>query len=476
MMKRMSNLPPGPRSAVWSILHYLRDPFGCMSPYVKQYGDTLLMPGNPGLVFTGDPEVIRAIYTADPDTFEPMNRDMAVFLGDSSMILASGVEHKRLRKLLMPPFVGSRMRAYGGAMCSLTEEATASWTPGQTVSILETAQRISLRVILAAVFGVGDAAQMDALATLLLSLVNGLSPIVAMVPALRHEFGGIGPYATFLKRKRALYAAFDYSFWNTLTGVGDREHLLDLAGPDATPPSVSDAFDALIEAARAAPEREDILAVLLRGRDDAGQPLSDDEIKDQLLLLVIAGHETTAISIAWAMHALHQAETGPVRERLLAEIDGVGADPESLSAAPYLEAVCQETLRRYPLAPAVSPRKLLKPFILPGQYSLPEGMGVVVSTTMTHFNPAIYPDPFVFRPERFLERSFSPFEFVPFGGGARRCIGAAMAAHELRLVVGTLLKRFRFDPSARPDNGTVRATNIGPKHGVKLRVAERRAG
>ena len=442
MMKRMSNLPPGPRSAVWSILHYLRDPFGCMSPYVKQYGDTLLMPGNPGLVFTGDPEVIRAIYTADPDTFEPMNRDMAVFLGDSSMILASGVEHKRLRKLLMPPFVGSRMRAYGGAMCSLTEEATASWTPGQTVSILETAQRISLRVILAAVFGVGDAAQMDALATLLLSLVNGLSPIVAMVPALRHEFGGIGPYATFLKRKRALYAA----------------------------------FDALIEAARAAPEREDILAVLLRGRDDAGQPLSDDEIKDQLLLLVIAGHETTAISIAWAMHALHQAETGPVRERLLAEIDGVGADPESLSAAPYLEAVCQETLRRYPLAPAVSPRKLLKPFILPGQYSLPEGMGVVVSTTMTHFNPAIYPDPFVFRPERFLERSFSPFEFVPFGGGARRCIGAAMAAHELRLVVGTLLKRFRFDPSARPDNGTVRATNIGPKHGVKLRVAERRAG
>ncbi len=442
MMQHMSNLPPGPRSAVWSVLHYLRDPFGCMSPYVKQYGDTLLMPGNPGLVFTGDPEVIRAIYTADPDTFAPMNQDMAVFLGDSSMILASGPEHKRLRKLLMPPFVGSRMRAYGGAMCALTEEATASWTPGQTVSILETAQRISLRVILAAVFGVADAARMDSLGTLLLTLVNGLSPIVAIVPALRREFGGIGPYATYLKRKRALYAA----------------------------------FDALIEAARAGPEREDILSQLLRGRDEAGQPLSDDEIKDQLLLLVIAGHETTAISIAWAMHALHQAETGPVRERLLAELDGIGADPESLSAAPYLEAVCQETLRRYPLAPAVSPRKLLKPLILPGQYFIPEGMGVVVSTTMTHFNPAIYPDPFVFRPERFLERSFSPFEFVPFGGGARRCIGAAMAAHELRLVVGTLLKRFRFDPSARPDNGKVRATNIGPKHGVKLRVIERRAG
>lgn len=439
MIPPMSSLPPGPRSSVWSVLHYLRDPFGCMSPYVKQYGDTLLMPGKPGLVFTGDPEVIRAIYTADPDTFEPLNQDMAVFLGDRSLILLGGPDHRRSRKLLTPPFVGGRMRAYGGAMCALTEAEIASWTAGQTVSLMEMAQRVSLRVILSAVFGLSTAERMDQLSTALLTLVNGFSPLVGMVPALRREFGGVGPYATFLKRKRALY----------------------------------EAFDALIEEARAAPEREDILSLLIRARDEAGEPLTDAEIRDQLLLLVIAGHETTAISVAWAMHALHQPSAEAPRSRLLAELDGCSADPEALSAAPYLNAVCQETLRRYPIAPAVSPRRLLKPLILPGQYSLPEGMGVVVSITMTHFNPAIYPDPLEFRPERFLERSFSPFEFVPFGGGARRCLGAAMAMHELRLVIGTLLKRLRFEATARPDNGAVRATNIGPKHGVKLRISER---
>jgi cytochrome P450 len=205
--------------------------------------------------------------------------------------------------------------------------------------------------------------------------------------------------------------------------------------------------------------------------------MTAEEIRDQLILLVLAGHETTAIAIAWAFYGLHRPENAAALERLRAELSALGPDPEpeALDKQPYLEAVCNETLRRYPLAPAPSPRKLLRPLELLG-YALPAGTGVAAAIGVAHFREDIYPDPLRFQPERFLTRKFTPFEFVPFGGGARRCLGAAMAGYEMRLVVATILRRYRLRlASLRPDTGKVRAANVGPAHGVRMIVEERLA-
>ncbi|WP_437581654.1 cytochrome P450 [Sorangium sp. So ce887] len=439
----MPTLPPGPSSKLWTLIRYLRDPIGCMVPLAQRYGDPFSFPGDPPMVCTGDPVGIKAIYTADPDTFAPLSADLSVFLGRRSMILLQGAEHRRLRKLMMPPFHGARVRAYGEAICRLAERHTADWQPDRQVMVYEVAQRISLDVILQAVFGVSEPERMAGLATLLLDLLNGISPLIALFPSLRRELGGLGPFAAFLRRQRLL-----------------REQL-----------------DALIAAARVAGPREDILSLLVQARDEDGQPMTDEEIRDQLILLVVAGHETTAISIAWAFYALHRPENAAALERLRAELAALGRDPEveALDRQPYLEAVCQETLRRYPLAPAPAPRKLLRPLELMG-YTLPAGVGVGVAIGVAHFREDLYPEPLRFKPERFLERKFTPFELVPFGGGARRCLGAAMAAHEMRLVLGTILRRYRLRlASLRPDPGKVRAANAGPAHGVRMIVEERLA-
>ena len=414
-----------------------------MVPLAQKYGDTLLFPGKPPLVMTGDPDGIKAIYTADPDTFEPLNKDFGVFIGARSLILLGGSEHRRARKLMTPPFHGARMRAYGEQIVRLTEQRTESLQPGQTAPMLELLQEISLDVILQVVFGVTERDRMTALARLLLDLTNGISPLIALFPALRREFGGVGPYARFLERRRRLH----------------------------------EKLDELIAARRASGPREDILSLLLAARDEDGQPMPDDEIRDQLVLLVVAGHETTAIAIAWALYALHQPDNAACLERLRADLSALPPDPEpeSLAKLPYLEAVCNETLRRYPLAPAPAPRKLLRPLALQG-FDLPAGAGVAAAIGIAHFREEVYPEPLRFRPERFLERQFSPFEFLPYGGGARCCLGAAMASYEMKLVLGTLLRRLRLRlASLRPDKGTVRAANAGPARGVRM-IVEARAG
>ncbi|MCA9494705.1 MAG: cytochrome P450, partial [Myxococcales bacterium] len=251
---------PGPRSSLAMLWAYVRDPLTCMVPLAETWGDTFTIPGNPPIVLTGHPEGIRAIYTARPESMTPAGTDLGVFIGDTSLILVGGERHKRLRRLLMPPFHGARMRAYGDLVQALVREHTRDWTVGRTVSVHETAHRLSLAVILQAVFGVRDRARMDHLAGLLTDVVNGITPAIAMFPSLRREFGGIGPFATFRRRQTALHAA----------------------------------LDALIAEARGAPLGDDILSLLVHAVVEDGRPLTDEELRDQLLLLVVAGHETTA--------------------------------------------------------------------------------------------------------------------------------------------------------------------------------------
>ena len=432
---------------MWSMLRYLRDPMFCMLPLAQKYGDPFTFPGKPAMVCCGDPASIKAIYSADPETFQPLLQEMAVFLGRHSVLLTSGAGHRRARKLMMPPFHGARMRAYGEIMAQLAEQHTATWAVGQEVKIYEVAKHISLDVILQAVFGLSAPARRAEVGRLVLDLLNGISPLIALFPSLRRDFGGVGPFAGFVRRQRLLNAQ----------------------------------LDSLIAEARAAGPREDILSLLVQARDEEGQPMSDEEVRDQLLVLVVAGHETTAISLAWAFYALHRPENAAALERLRADLGALGPageveiEIEKLDKLPYLEAVCQETLRRYPLAPAPSPRKLLRPLEVAG-FTLPAGIAVTAAIGVAHFREEVYPEPLRFNPDRFLERKFTPFEYLPYGGGARRCIGAAMASYELRLVLGTLLRRFRLRAaSSKVDEGKLRAANVGPATDVRM-IVEARLG
>jgi len=417
---------------------YFRAPLDLGIELLRKHGDTLMVPGKPSLVITSSPEGLKALYAADPDTFFPLNQEMAPLIGAHSMLLLGGVEHRAARKLMMPPFHGARMRAYGQLMCQLALEHSADWQPGTRVTVQDVAARISLDVILQAVLGVTDRARMQELAGIILETVHGISPLIAAFPKLRREFFGLGPWATFQRRMRALHQAFDQC----------------------------------IAAARASAPRDDILSMLIHARDEQGQPMPDNEVRDHLLTLILAGHETTAISISWAFYALHRPENADALARLRREISAVpgDAEPEKIAGLTYLEAVCHETLRRYPLAPAPAPRRLLKPLEVAG-FLLPEGMAVAAGIGMAHFRPETYPEPLKFLPERFLDRRYGPFEFIPYGGGARRCLGAAMASYEMKLVVFTLLRKFTLRlESLKQDPGAVRAANVGTKSGVPMVV------
>lgn len=439
----MSTLPAGPRTALAVMFQYFRDPIGCMLPLVRRYGHRFTVPGKPPMVFVGDPDGIKAVYTADPDTFEPLRQDFGELLVGRSVILQKGAEHRSRRKLMGPAFQGQRMRAFGAAMRRSAERRTAGWATGSKVTVLDATQRISLDAILSAVFGVAEPARMERLGELLLDMTSRISPLI-MVRFLRHEFGGFGPWARFVARRRALY----------------------------------EEIDALVAEARARGPGDDVLSALVHARDDEGQPLSDEELRDQLVLLVLAGHETTAVALAWAVYALNRPENAAALARLQAELDPLGDEPdaETLARLPWLDAVVQETLRRFPGAPAPSPRLLLRPLDLGGGQVLPAGTSVAVGIGMVHFRDDLYPEPMAFKPERFLERKFSPFELVPFGGGARRCLGAPMAIYEMKIVLASLVRRFQLRlVSDKPERGAVRGPNVGPKSGIRVVVEARRS-
>jgi cytochrome P450 len=302
-------------------------------------------------------------------------------------------------------------------------------------------QWISLEVIIRAVFGVQDPAHIEVLRAALIELVAATVPSLLFFPWLRRPWGGLSPFVRYdraIKRVEALI-------------YGE------------------------IAARRAQPDeaREDILSLLLAARDEAGEGMRDQELRDELLTLLFAGHETTGIALAWASYWLHR-NPGSL-ERLRAEIDALGdsPDPEVIARLPYLDAVCNETLRLHPIVPDI-PRMLARPLEVGGHHLAPP-LGVAVATTLIHRRESLYPEPDLFRPERFLERRFTPFEYLPFGGGHRRCIGAAFATYELKIVLATFIRHARLD-LAEPGVVKVARRNVvlGPATGVRMRLRERR--
>ena len=437
-------LPPGPRlPGILALLTWMRDPIATFARQSRQYGD-LYSINNPLYgreVIVGHPDLIRTIFTSDPEVVlgGAANWPLRPIVGDASILLLDRKPHQRERKLLVPPFHGERMGAYADTIRTITERVGAGWPRDRRFALLPTMQRITFDVILETVFGVHADAGIDALRVGLTDLVEKVqSPLgmLWMMPALQRDLG-------------------------PLTGWGAMKRLLE---------ENDRRIRAIIARARAAPAAErgnDILAMLLSATDEAGRPMSDDELRDELVTLLLAGHETTATALAWVFEEILRRPE--IHAKVREEIASVDASALHRAPLPYLDAVIKETLRLRPLVPFLA-RKLTAPITL-REFEIPAGVYVLPCVYLAQRHPDFWEAPDEMRPERFLGKKPDPYAWFPFGGGARRCIGMAFALLEMRIVLATLLARFDLrltDPRAKV---ALRSFLFAPSAGTPVTIA-----
>lgn len=438
---RQSPLIPTP--PLWNLLQWIVQPIDFLERCAARYGDCFTVKFSKLTPFTffSDPQAIEQIFTA-AHQFESgrANTILRRTLGDNSLLLLDGERHKRQRQLLMPPFHGERMRAYGELIGQVTEAVAQSWPIDQPFSIRSSMQEISLQVILQAVFGLTEGQRYQNLKQLLKDMLefttSRFSFATNFFPLLQRDLGAWSPGGRFVRLmqqiNQLLYAE-----------INDRRQQFD-------------------------PNRSDILTLLLSARDEAGEAMSDQELRDELMTLLVAGHETTATALSWAFYWIHALPT--VRTKLLAELDSLGADrdPGSIAKLPYLNAVCSETLRIYPVAFIAQLRIAQTPVEVNGYPFQPEAL-LIPCIYLVHHRSDLYPEPKQFRPERFLERQFSPYEFLPFGGSNRRCIGAAFALFEMKLVLVTILRQYQLKlAETSPVLPVRRGVTIAPQGGIRM--------
>ncbi|MEV6334411.1 cytochrome P450 [Nocardia vinacea] len=375
-------------------------------------------PGFGAVLFTGTADGAREFFRAPIDLLEPPRPNpIEPLVGSASLILTAGERHRRDRALLAPAFHGARIRAYGelirestiAEISGSTGESRPAWTPGTRIDSRAAARAITLRVILEAVFGVDSRERRAEYTTAVAEFLTAYSGPLMLVPALRRGLFGRAPWDRF---------------------VAARERLDELILTDIARRRAGGSVGA------------DILGLLLATSYDDGTSITDDDLCDQLRTLLVAGHETTATSLVWALFHLHREPEA--LQRLRAELDAAGPDasPLELAGLPFLDAVCQETLRLHPAVPIVL-RRLTAPFALRG-VELAAGDTMGIALPLLHSDPAVWTDAELFRPERFIERKYRPYEFAAFGGGHRRCVGASLADYELRIVLATILGRRRL--------------------------------
>lgn len=429
-------LPDEPRTPfLLQTLQLIAQPTKFLDTCAKCYGDPfttrVLGLNSPPVVFFSNPQAIRDIFAVPSEQFD-FKKATHVFkplMGEQSLILQEGRSHQRQRQLLMPPFHGDRMRAYGQLICQITQEVTQQWTAGASISIQQFMPDITLQIILRIVFGINPGSRYEQLKEMLSSLLeditNPLYSSLFFFPPLQQDFGAWSPWGHFLQRRQQIDALI-------YAEILQRRTISDTS-------------------------RTDILTMLMSARDDNGQQMTDVELRDQLVSLLLLGYETTAAVLAWAFYLIHSSPQ--VLEKLMQELDTLGntPDPEEIAQLPYLTAVCQETLRIYPIALICTPRMVKEPVQLAG-YKFEAGTVLVPCIYLAHRRPEVYPEPEKFEPERFLKQKFSPYEYLPFGGGSRGCIGMAFSMYEMKLVVATILSRFGL---ALAHRGSVRPVRRG---------------
>lgn len=434
------SFPPGPSSsALLQTLAWVRRPARLMTRCRAAYGPvfTLRFVGDRRFVFVVRPEHVKEVFTGDPDLLLSgrANATFARFMGQHSLLALDGEPHRRHRRLLMPPFHGERMRAYGPLLVDLTRRHMAGWPRGRPFSLLAAMRALTLDAIFEAVFGVTDPGTVARLTGLIARLTSRASALLAFLPFLRVDLGPWSPWGRFLACRADV--------------------------------------DAILRDAIARARRdggEDILAKLIEESARRGEPLTDQELRDELLTLLGAGHETTATGLGWAF--AWALGTPGVLERSRAEVrEVVGAGDvtaEHLPRLPYLDAVVQETLRLSPPLPMVV-RELARDARFAG-HDLPAGTTIVPCMWLAHREGDAFPEPLAFRPERFLgARRASPFTLFPFGGGHRTCIGLAFGVFEMKIILATVLQRARLRPVDRFTAASERhAIVLAPRGGTRV--------
>lgn len=424
-------LPPGPplpraaQTAIWS-RRARRLLFGCQDRYGDMF--TLKIVGEGTWVMLGDPEAVRQVFTGDPRVFHAGegNRLLEPLLGPHSLLVLDEEPHMSHRKLLLPPFHGQRMQAYEGIMGEIAAREIASWPSGAPYKLRPRMQALTLEIILRTVFGAREGEGLAELRGALRDYLNLLSDPRQLLPLIL-----VGPQRIrrlpWFRRRMERVDELIYA------EIAARREAEDLE------------------------RRDDVLSMLIAARHEDGSPMSDGEMRDELLTLLTAGHETTATSLAWAVERLCRC---PGKLERLREEVGAGSDE-------YLSATIQETLRLRPVISIVLRR--LTETVKIGGYELPAGVSVAPSVYLVHRNPAVYPDPEAFQPERFLDNPPGTYTWIPFGGGVRRCLGASFAQFEMAVVLRELVRRWQVRPvDSRPERIYRRAITETPRHDTEV--------
>ena len=440
-MSVSASLPPGPRLPAFAqTLGFIFNPLRFIEAARRRHGDmvTFRTAFDPGFVMVFDPDLVKQVFQAAPDRLHAgeANAVLGPVLGARSVLLLDGAEHLRQRRLMLPSFHGRRLKAYEHAMREAADAMIDAWPVGEPFGLLESMQSLTLDVIMSAIFGVDEGLRREELKRRVRDMLEPVSSRrlgVVVLALLRARFGDRGPVRRFEERRRAL-----------------DELIYDEIARRRGEPDLS--------------QRDDVFSTLLLARDEDGSPLSDAELRDELVTLLVAGHETTATGLAWAFELL--LRNPAVLAKLMREL---AAGDEQ-----YLDAVVKEALRVRPVIPGVGRVVRGDPYEL-GGHLIPPGTEINPSIVVMHRRPDGYPRPQEFRPERFLEDDPpDTYTWIPFGGGTRRCLGASFALMEMRLVIGRVVERALLQPvAARPEKVLRRGITLVPKDGV--RVVQRRA-
>src|SRR5271168_4653741 len=432
-----SALPPGP--GVVATFGFVRNPFRFLDECGGKYGDwfTVRVPGIAPFVFTSDPAAIREVFQGDPDQLYAgrANRSLGAYMGERSVLFLDGEAHLRERRLVMPAFHGERMRSYGPVMRSIARDAISRLPVGEPFAVHPSMRSLTFDVIMRAVFGLDESvesARLKELISQLFALYAGRFGSLFQLAVFRVDLGPRSPWGRVVRQNRAMEAALFAEFARRRASSQE--------------------------------SRNDILSMLLQARDENGAPMSDAVLRDEMMTLLLAGHETTAASLGWAMCELanHPDVAREARDELSRLPDE--AEPASMH---YLDAVVNETMRLCPVVPNVA-RELQAPMKIAGR-ELPKGVLVAPCIYLAHRRADVWPDPERFDPRRFIDSRSGTYAFFPFGGGTRRCLGAAFATYQMKIVLSEIIRRFDIEPvsgyAARPARSSIA---IAPSEGMPV--------
>jgi cytochrome P450 len=420
-------LPPGPAlPSLAQTFRWVLRPDEFMERSRAVYGDvfTVRLAGVGNYVFVSDPALIKQVFTADPGQLRAgeSNWPLMPVLGSRSVLLLDGVEHLRERRLLLPPFHGDRLERYRSMFAEIAARHLERWPRGEPFALLPRLQALTLEAIMRVVFGEDeDARHLARLGGLMTGLATAATRPATMVPWLRHDFGRFSPMRRFMQVR----AGVDRALFEEIA----RRH--DAGGLE---------------------ERHDVLSLMLQARHEDGSPMTDEELRDELMTVLVAGHETTTVALSWAF------------ERLLRH---PGMYERLATDERWADAVVNETLRLRPPLPVVS-RRVKEHYQLDG-HLIPAGENIAPCIWLTHRRADVYPDPGAFKPERFVDQGPETYSWLPFGGGTRRCIGAAFAQMEMSVVLKTVAERTSLRPAdPAPERVGRRAIVLSPKRGTMV--------